>query len=132
MTLEDSIHIHRLRVLREAEQLGNVSAACRRHGMSRTLFYRLRQRLVDEHAAELLPGPVADPVFGDDRLELMFACCHPSLAPEVRVALTLRYLQTMLDISTEKSSTILFPVPIDLMAAFRDHLERGAKRSDDA
>lgn len=45
MTLEDSIHIHRLRVLREAEQLGNVSAACRRHGMSRTLFYRLRQRL---------------------------------------------------------------------------------------
>jgi regulator of protease activity HflC (stomatin/prohibitin superfamily) len=35
-------------------------------------------------------------------------------------ALTLRYLQTMLDISTEKSSTILFPVPIDLMAAFKD------------
>ena len=27
--------------------------------------------------------------------------------------------KTMLDISTEKSSTILFPVPIDLMAAFR-------------
>lgn len=45
MTLEDSIHIHRLRVLREAEQLGNVSAVCRRHGMSRTVFYRLRQRL---------------------------------------------------------------------------------------
>ena len=40
-------------------------------------------------------------------------------------ALTLRYLQTMLDISTEKSSTILFPVPIDLMAAFRDSLDRG-------
>lgn len=39
-------------------------------------------------------------------------------------ALTLRYLQTMLDISTEKSSTILFPIPTDLMAAFRDHLNR--------
>jgi regulator of protease activity HflC (stomatin/prohibitin superfamily) len=37
-------------------------------------------------------------------------------------ALTLRYLQTMLDISTEKSSTILFPVPIDLMNAFKDYL----------
>ena len=36
-------------------------------------------------------------------------------------ALTLRYLQTMLDISTEKSSTILFPVPIDLLAAFREY-----------
>ena len=45
MTLEDSIHIHRLRVLHEAERLGNVSEACRRYGMSRTLFYRLRGRL---------------------------------------------------------------------------------------
>ena len=38
MTLEDSIHSQRLRVLRDAERLGNVSEACRRHGMSRTLF----------------------------------------------------------------------------------------------
>ena len=45
MTLEDSIHSQRLRVLRDAERLGNVSDACRRHGMSRTLFYRLRRRL---------------------------------------------------------------------------------------
>jgi len=44
MTLEDSIHRQRLRVLRDAARLGNVSEACRRHGMSRTLFYRLRQR----------------------------------------------------------------------------------------
>ena len=45
MTLEDSIHSQRLRVLRDATRLGNVSEACRRHGMSRTLFYRLRRRL---------------------------------------------------------------------------------------
>jgi len=45
MTLEDSIHSQRLRVLRDAERLGNVSEACRRHGLSRTLFYRLRRRL---------------------------------------------------------------------------------------
>ena len=45
MTLEDSIHSQRLHVLRDAERLGNVSEACRRHGMSRTLFYRLRGRL---------------------------------------------------------------------------------------
>lgn len=44
MTLEDSIHSQRLRVLRDAERLGNASEACRRHGMSRTLFYRLRRR----------------------------------------------------------------------------------------
>ena len=28
--------------------------------------------------------------FDDDRLRLIFTCCHPSLAPEARVALTLR------------------------------------------
>jgi Helix-turn-helix domain len=44
VTLEDSIHSQRLRVLRDAAQMGNVSAACRRHGLSRTLFYRLRRR----------------------------------------------------------------------------------------
>jgi len=39
-------------------------------------------------------------------------------------ALTLRYLQTLLDMSTEKTSTILFPIPIDLLAAFKDHLSK--------
>ena len=51
MTLEDSIHSQRLRVLRDAARLGNVSEACRRHGMSRTLFYRLRQR-VEQYGAD--------------------------------------------------------------------------------
>src|SRR5947209_3632531 len=32
-------------------------------------------------------GPVED-----DRLRLLFTCCHPSLAPEARIALTLRLL----------------------------------------
>ena len=31
-------------------------------------------------------------VVTDDRLRLVFTCCHPALAPEVRVALTLRLL----------------------------------------
>jgi regulator of protease activity HflC (stomatin/prohibitin superfamily) len=33
-------------------------------------------------------------------------------------ALTLRYLQTLREIATEKNSTIMFPVPIDLLRAF--------------
>jgi RNA polymerase sigma-70 factor (ECF subfamily) len=32
----------------------------------------------------------ADAAFGDDRLRLIFTCCHPALNPEVQVALTLR------------------------------------------
>jgi regulator of protease activity HflC (stomatin/prohibitin superfamily) len=36
---------------------------------------------------------------------------HPS-------ALTLRYLQTLREIATEKNSTTIFPVPIDLLKPF--------------
>jgi RNA polymerase sigma-70 factor, ECF subfamily len=37
-------------------------------------------------------GKEAEGMIGDDRLRLMFTCCHPALAPEARVALTLRTL----------------------------------------
>ena len=59
MTLEDSIHAQRLRVLREAEQTGNVSATCRRYGWSRARFYELRQRFRQYGADGLRPKPVA-------------------------------------------------------------------------
>src|SRR5712671_6555335 len=45
MTLDDKVHGLRLQVIRRAEQLGNVSRACREAGISRALFYRWRQRL---------------------------------------------------------------------------------------
>ena len=40
------------------------------------------------------PGSLADEddEFPDERLRLIFTCCHPALAPESRVALTLRSL----------------------------------------
>lgn len=44
MTLDDSILAQRLRVMRRAHELGNVSAACREAEISRTLFYRWRAR----------------------------------------------------------------------------------------
>ena len=34
-------------------------------------------------------------------------------------ALQLRYLQTLTEVAAEKNSTILFPIPIDLLAAFK-------------
>lgn len=37
-------------------------------------------------------GPAAMTEIRDDRLRLIFTCCHPALAPEARVALTLRTL----------------------------------------
>ena len=32
------------------------------------------------------------------------------------MALQLRYLRTLIEISTEKNSTIIFPIPIDFLA----------------
>ena len=32
--------------------------------------------------------------------------------------LQLRYLQTLTEIATEKNSTIIFPVPLDIISAF--------------
>jgi RNA polymerase sigma-70 factor (ECF subfamily) len=50
----------------------------------------------DRHAqAALLHAqdePVEEGAVHDDRLRLIFTCCHPSLASDVRVALTLRLL----------------------------------------
>ena len=46
MTLEDKVHAFRLRVLQRAEELRNVSAACREAGISRTLFYRWKKRFL--------------------------------------------------------------------------------------
>lgn len=45
MTLEDKVHAFRLHVLQRAEELSNVSAACREAGISRTLFYRWKKRV---------------------------------------------------------------------------------------
>ncbi len=44
--------------------------------------------LVEEEPAEPVAGD--RPGVPDDRLRLVFTCCHPALAPEARVALTLR------------------------------------------
>jgi regulator of protease activity HflC (stomatin/prohibitin superfamily) len=39
------------------------------------------------------------------------------------MALQLRYLQTLIEISTEKNSTIVFPLPIDLIKVFTERLK---------
>lgn len=43
-------------------------------------------------AAEPTSADDADEPFGDERLRLMFTCCHPALSERARVALTLRTL----------------------------------------
>ncbi len=43
-------------------------------------------------------------------------------------ALQLRYLQTLTEIASEKNSTTIFPVPIDLIAPFLEHYTKSNKK----
>lgn len=52
---------------------------------------------------------LADEDFPDDRLKLIFTCCHPALALEARIALTLHTLGGLS--TTEIASAFLVPVP---------------------
>ncbi|MBA2681241.1 MAG: RNA polymerase subunit sigma-24, partial [Ktedonobacteraceae bacterium] len=55
------------------------------------------------------PQEMDDTAIPDERLKLMFTCCHPALALEAQVALT---LQTLGGLSTvEIASAFLVPVP---------------------
>ena len=47
---------------------------------------------------------------------------------ESPAAIQLRYLQTLNTISAEKNSTIIFPLPIDLMQAFMKRGGGGGER----
>lgn len=44
-------------------------------------------------------------------------------------AMQLRFLQTLVEVSAEKNSTIIFPVPIDLLSSIQKWLDRGEKHS---
>jgi RNA polymerase sigma-70 factor (ECF subfamily) len=63
----------------------------------------------DEEQTEMESIPDDQGSFPDDRLKLMFTCCHPSLALEAQVALT---LHTLGGLSTpEIARAFLVPVP---------------------
>ena len=56
------------------------------------IAHRLEQDLADDASADPTADAAAAAQVGDDLLGLIFMCCHPVLAIEARVALTLRLL----------------------------------------
>lgn len=63
----------------------------REASLRRKLPLLVEPATVDPHDRAEPAGPAGpDAAVPDDRLRLVFTCCHPSLAPEARVALTLR------------------------------------------
>ena len=69
---------------------------------------------VEEIAESAWDAPAAessdeDDVLGDDRLRLIFTCCHPALARDARIALTLR---TICGLATDEiARAFLVPTP---------------------
>ena len=82
-------------------------------GKNETLVPRLEARM-REHAEALrfeqaTEMPDLDLSVEDDRLRLIFTCCHPALSEQARVALTLR---EVCDLTTEEiASAFLTPTP---------------------
>ncbi len=89
----------------------------RRRGMAAD---RERQA-VELEALRRAIEPERDSTIPDERLGLMFACCHPSLAPEASVALTLRLVAGL---TAEEIARALLSTP----AAISQRLAR-AKRA---
>jgi RNA polymerase sigma-70 factor, ECF subfamily len=75
-----------------------IVATARNAAIDRIRRARTYEHKLQELAALELPQEVPDDdaeamsSIPDDRLRLFFTCCHPALAPEARVALTLRTL----------------------------------------
>ena len=64
------------------------------------------QRLVAMDAVPLAAMP--DDPFPDDRLRLIFTCCHPALPEEAQIALTLR---TLCGLTTEETARVFLVSP---------------------
>jgi RNA polymerase sigma-70 factor, ECF subfamily len=89
----------------------------------------LKEKL-ESYAADGLVSTVEEPDYDtteipDDRLRLIFTCCHPALAPEAQVALTLR---TLCGLETDEIARA-FLVPPTTMA---QRLVRAKRKIRDA
>ena len=72
-------------------------------------FDARREELAREMSAIENGNDISDDDIGDDRLRLIFTCCHPALSPDAQVALTLR---TVGNLTTEEiAHAFLLPAP---------------------
>jgi RNA polymerase sigma-70 factor, ECF subfamily len=91
---------------------GNPSAWLITTARNRALEHLRRDRTLaaKRHllaAPEAVENEMSETTFPDERLELLFTCCHPALATEAQVALTLRTLGGLT--TTEIARAFLVP-----------------------
>lgn len=80
--------------------------------------------LADANAARA-NGYGADDEIEDDRLRLIFTCCHPAIAPTVQIALTLR---EVCGLTTEETASAFLTTP----ATMAQRIVRGKAKIRDA
>jgi RNA polymerase sigma-70 factor (ECF subfamily) len=88
----------------------------------------LSQSALENLESDSMAGAAAgidDMAIPDDRLRLIFTCCHPALAPEARIALT---LNTLCGLTTEQIARA-FIVPLPTLA---QRLVRAKRKIRDA
>jgi RNA polymerase sigma-70 factor (ECF subfamily) len=99
-----------------ANPTGWLIATARNRAFDRIRRQKALARKTEQLARELAEMPeetmTGTDVFPDERLELIFTCCHPALALEAQVALTLR---TLGGLSTEEIARA-FLVPFETMS----------------
>jgi len=96
------------------------------HLRLQTLFAeKVQSQLAYEIPLTIEPPEYASDEIPDERLRLIFTCCHPSLASETQVALTLR---TLCGLETEEIARA-FVVPVATMA---QRLVRAKRKIRDA
>src|SRR5687767_14778291 len=86
---------------------------------------RLRRAATQERTAVILDPsadedePDMDDAIPDDRLKLMFTCCHPALALEAQVALTLHTLGGLSTLETARAFLVSEPTMAQRLARAR-------------
>jgi RNA polymerase sigma-70 factor (ECF subfamily) len=107
-----------------------LKTTARHRALDRLRRATVGQAKLKELAMTRLSGPAGEDEgdqsgIEDDRLRLMFTCCHPALAPEAQVALTLRTLAGL----TTTEIARAFLVPHETMAK---RLVRAKRKIEDA
>ena len=69
----------------------------------------VRRMIEDEHA--YATPPMSDSAVPDERLSLIFTCCHPALAQEAQIALSLR---TLCGLSTDEIARLFLVPPVTM------------------
>ncbi len=112
-----------------ANPTGWLVATARNRAIDRIRRERTLTRKTEQLGRELAETPeqpmIEASTFPDERLELIFACCHPALALDAQVALTLR---TLGGLSTEEIARA-FVVPFETMSK---RLTRAKRKIRDA